>query len=72
MYTTRVNRNASRDLYISTTDALLSLPPLQSKSNYLPPEGFIYGKPTVVYNTNPYDRKPVEKVLNGAFAWKGH
>lgn len=66
------NRNASRDLYNSTTEVYLSLPPLNAKNLNLPPEGFTYGKPTIVYNTNPYEKKPADRILNGAFVWKAH
>ncbi len=66
------NRNASRDLYNSTTEVYLSLPPLNAKNLNLPPEGFTYGKPSIVYNTNPYEKKPADRILNGAFVWKAH
>ena len=66
------NRNASRDLYNSTTEVYLSLPPLNAKNLNLPPEGFTYGKPSIVYKTNPYEKKPADRILNGAFVWKAH
>jgi hypothetical protein len=66
------NRNASRDLYNSTTEVYLSLPPLHARNHSLRPEGFTYGKPSIYYNTNPYEKKPADRCLNGAFAWKAH
>ena len=72
MNTSRANRNASRDLYNSTTEAVLSLPPLHARNHNLRPEGFTYGKPSLVYNTSPYEKKPADRALNGAFAWKAH
>ena len=83
----RQNRNMSREVYntskvehvtsgsLLTPDDLFMLPPINKKHNAsvnLPPEGFIYGKPTLRYNHSPYEREQPETCLNGAFAWKPH
>lgn len=69
----RANRNASRDIYNATSDAVIQLPPiLSSKFSHLPPEDYTYGKPSIWYNKDHNEKQPAESVLNGAFAWKSH
>lgn len=42
------------------------LPPILSKNTYLPPDDFVFGKPSFRHNPSP------DNILGGAFSWRAH